>query len=48
MRTVLSDPRYRQQARALQADFARYDARREIAAILDDLVSGQEQRRASA
>ncbi|MGL4960463.1 MAG: glycosyltransferase [Inquilinus sp.] len=46
--TVLSDPRYRRRARAVQADFARHDARREIAAILDDLVSGQEQRRASA
>lgn len=47
VRTVLSDPRYRRRAQALQADFARHDARREIAAILDDLVSGQE-RRASA
>lgn len=47
VRNVLSDPRYRRRAQALQADFARHDARREIAAILEDLVSGQE-RRASA
>jgi MGT family glycosyltransferase len=44
VRTILSDPRYRLRAQALQADFARHDARREIAAILDDLVSGQELR----
>ncbi|KGM33008.1 glycosyltransferase [Inquilinus limosus] len=48
VRTVLSDPRYRRRAQAVQADFARHDARREIAAILDDLVSGQGQRRATA
>lgn len=48
VRTILADPRYRRRAQALQADFARHDARREIAAILDDLVAGQEQRRASA
>jgi MGT family glycosyltransferase len=44
VRTVLSDPRYRRRAQVVQADFARHDARREIAAILDDLVSGQELR----
>jgi UDP:flavonoid glycosyltransferase YjiC (YdhE family) len=48
VRTVLSDPRYRRRAQALQADFARHDARREIAAILEDLVSGHERLRASA
>lgn len=48
VRTILADPRYKRRAQALQADFARHDARREIAAILDELVSGQEQRRASA
>jgi len=47
VRTILSDPRYRRRAQALQADFARHDARREIAAILEDLVPVQE-RRASA
>ncbi|TSD85072.1 glycosyltransferase, partial [Mycobacterium sp. KBS0706] len=47
VRAVLSDPRYRRRAQAMQADFARYDARREIAAILEDLVPRQK-RRASA
>jgi MGT family glycosyltransferase len=47
VRAVLSDPRYRRRAQAMQADFARCDARREIAAILEDLVPRQ-QRRASA
>ncbi|MGK9170458.1 hypothetical protein KXR53_29435 [Inquilinus limosus] len=44
VRAVLSDPRYRRRAQAMQADFARHDARREIAAILEDLVPRQKRR----
>jgi UDP:flavonoid glycosyltransferase YjiC (YdhE family) len=39
VRQVLTDPRYRQRARALQADFARHDARSEVAAIVEQLAA---------
>ena len=56
VRTVLSDPRYRRRAQAMQADFARHDARREITEIVEGfavpargIVTGaSEARRASA
>jgi UDP:flavonoid glycosyltransferase YjiC (YdhE family) len=38
VRTALAQPAYRQRAQALRDDFARYDARRNIAAILEELV----------
>jgi len=41
VRQVLADPRYRLRAQALRTDFARHDARREIAAILDEVVAAK-------
>lgn len=37
VREVLSNPKYRQNAQRMQADMARYDARRQIAEILAQL-----------
>jgi MGT family glycosyltransferase len=41
VRAVLADPRYRRRAQALQADFARYDARQAIAEIVESFANGR-------
>jgi MGT family glycosyltransferase len=40
VRTVLTKPHYRQCAQALRAEFARHNAREEIAELLEDLAAG--------